>query len=78
MVEEMGSEGLLGLRAEPLAQAERICNNLVEVVRVTEGGALFLEADPAWARAINAVLVERGVKVSELRPIPREEELLAA
>ncbi len=77
MVEEMGSEGLLVLRAEPLAQAERICNNLIEGVRVVDG-ALLVEADPAWAEAINAVLVERGVKVSELWPTPREEEHLAA
>jgi hypothetical protein len=40
------------------------------VVRVTEGGALFLEADPAWARAITAVLVERGVKVSDCARSP--------
>jgi hypothetical protein len=77
MVEEMGSEGLLVLRAEPLDQAERICNNLIEGVRVVDG-ALLVEADPAWAEAINAVLVERGVRVSELWQAPREEEHLAA
>ena len=74
--QQQGSEGLL-VRAEPLRHAERICNNLIEGVRVVNG-ALLLSADPAWARAINAVLVERGVRVSELCPIlPREEELLA-
>jgi hypothetical protein len=73
---QQGSEGLL-VRAEPLEQAQRICKNLVKGVRVANG-ALLLSADPAWAQAINAVLVDRGVRVSELCPIPpREEELLA-
>jgi hypothetical protein len=30
-------------------------------------GALMLDADPAWAGAINTVLVKSGVRVSELR-----------
>jgi hypothetical protein len=77
VAEKKGSEGLLVVRAEPLRHAERICNNLIEGVRVVDG-ALLLEADPAGAEAINAVLVERGVRVSELWPTPREEEHLAA
>ena len=36
------------------------------VVRL-EDGALLLEADPKWAGAINAVLVEKGVRVKEIR-----------
>jgi hypothetical protein len=77
---EKGSEGFsLVVRAEPLEQAQRICKNLIKGVRLTEGGALLLEADPAWAQAVEAVLVERGVKVCELCPTPLEakEERLA-
>jgi len=60
VVEKKGSEeGLLVVRAEPLEQAQRICNNLVDGVRVVNG-ALLVEVDPDWAKAINAVLVERG------------------
>ena len=64
---ENGSEqeGLL-VRAEPLELAEEVSRRMEEVVRV-EDGALLLDADTAWARAINTVLVEKGVRVSELR-----------
>ena len=58
------SEGLL-LKARPLEQAERISRSMAEV-RVAVG-ALLLAADPAWAGAINTVLVKKGVRVSELR-----------
>jgi hypothetical protein len=68
-----GSPGLLVVRAEPLEQAQRICKCLIKGVRVTEGGALLLESDPAWAQAINMVLVERGVRVSQLCPTLLEE-----
>ncbi len=64
VVVEKESEGLL-VRAEPLEQAERICRSIVEV-RAADG-TLLLAADPAWAGAINTVLVKKGVKVSELR-----------
>jgi hypothetical protein len=57
------SEGLL-LKARPLEQAERISRSMAEV-RVVD--ALLLAADPAWAGAINTVLVKKGVRVSELR-----------
>jgi hypothetical protein len=63
MAEER-SQGLL-VRVHPLEQAERISSSMVEVVRVV-GGALLLDADPAWAGAINTVLVTKGVRVSEL------------
>ena len=61
---EKRSEGLL-VRAHPLEQAERISRSMVVHVRVVDG-ALLLDADPAWAGAINTVLVKRGVRVSEL------------
>jgi hypothetical protein len=62
---ENRSEGLL-VRAEPLEWAEEISQRMVGVVRL-EDGALLLEADPNWAGAINAVLVEKGVRVKEIR-----------
>ena len=58
------SEGLL-LKARPLEQAERISRSMVEVQVAVD--ALLLAADPAWAGAINTVLVKKGVRVSELR-----------
>jgi hypothetical protein len=64
VVHENRSEGLL-IRAEPTALAEQLCRRLVEEVRVA-GGALLLAVDPAWAGAINTVLVKKGVRVSEL------------
>jgi hypothetical protein len=39
--------------------------------------ALLLDADPAWAGAINTVLVNKGVKVSELRKHTTASQLLA-
>lgn len=65
------SEGLL-VEAQPLRAAEGICRTLVGEVRLANG-ALFLAADPAWAGAINTVLVKKGVRVNELR---RVEETL--
>ena len=62
---EIKTESLL-VRAYPLEQAERISRAIVAGVRVVDG-ALLLDADPAWAGAINTVLVTRGVRVSELR-----------
>ena len=60
-----GTEGLL-VRAEPLEWAEEISQRMANVVR-TKDGALFLDADPAWAGSINTVLVSKGVRVDELR-----------
>ncbi len=51
-------------KAQPLRQAERISRLIVQV-RVVDG-ALLLDADPAWAGAINTVLVMKGVRVSGL------------
>ena len=56
-------EGLL-VRARPLEQAERISRTMVEV-RVVDGG-LLLDADPAWAEAINTILVKKGMRISEM------------
>jgi hypothetical protein len=59
-----GSEGLL-VMAEPLEWAEEVSRRMVKVVR-TRGDALLLDVDPAWAWAINKVLVSKGVRVNEL------------
>jgi hypothetical protein len=69
------SEGLL-VRAQPLGAAEQISRRMVDVQVVN--GALLLDADPAWAGAINTVLIKKGVRVDELRPVsdiplPNEE-----
>jgi len=63
---ENRSEGLV-VRAQPLEQAEHISRLMVDV-RVADG-VLLLDADPAWAEAINTVLATKGVRVSELCPI---------
>jgi hypothetical protein len=63
-VHENDGEGLL-VRAEPLALAEEVSRRMVEVQVVD--GALLLDADPAWASAINTVLVNKGLRISELR-----------
>jgi hypothetical protein len=51
--------------AEPLEWAEEVSRRMVKVVR-TRGDALLLDADPAWAWAINNVLVSKGVRANEL------------
>ncbi|HEX2742719.1 MAG TPA: hypothetical protein VHM69_19925 [Rubrobacter sp.] len=62
---EKSSEVLM-VGARPLNLAEMVCRRLVEGVRILDD-ALLLDADPAWAGAINTVLVKKGVSVSELR-----------
>lgn len=62
---EKSSEVLM-VGARPLNLAEMVCRRLVEGVRILDD-ALLLDADPAWAGAINTVLVKKGVRVSELR-----------
>ncbi len=54
------------VRAEPLSLAQSVCEGLVDEVR-TMDGALLLAADPAWAWAINTVLVTKGLMVSVVR-----------
>ena len=61
---ENNGEGLL-VKAEPLVLAEDVAQKMVKT-RVVDG-ALLLDADPAWAGAINTVLVKKGLRVSELR-----------
>jgi hypothetical protein len=56
---------VLLVRAEPLGLAEEVSQKMVKT-RVIDG-ALLLDADPAWAWAINTVLVKKGLRVSELR-----------
>jgi hypothetical protein len=73
MLENALEDGLL-VRVEPLEWAEQISHRMVTVERL-EDGALLLEADPAWAGAINAVLVKKGVRVSELRRVGRTPAL---
>jgi hypothetical protein len=72
---ENGNEGLL-VRAEPLEWAEEISQRMVKVVRIMDG-ALLLDADPAWAEAINTVLIKRGVRVKELRKETTASQLMA-
>jgi hypothetical protein len=43
-------------------------------VRIVDG-ALELAADPAWAGAINTVLVKKGVRVEELRRVNDAREI---
>ena len=60
-------EGLI-IRAEPMGLAVRICERLVIKVQIVDG-VFVLHVDPAWAGAINTVLVKKGVRVNELRPV---------
>ena len=70
---EKSSGGLL-VGAWPLDLAEMICRRLVDGVRIVDG-SILLDADPAWAGAINTVLVKRGVRVNELRRAHRRWRL---
>jgi hypothetical protein len=63
---ENTNEGLL-VRVEPLQRAKEVCEMMVGGVQVIEG-ALQLDVGPAYAGAIETVLVEKGMRVSELRP----------
>ena len=64
------------VRAEPLERAEEISQRMVHVVRVEED-ALVLDAKDEWAGAIYAVLVEKGVRVKEIRKESKAEWLIA-
>jgi hypothetical protein len=72
---EKSSTGLL-VGARPPDLAEMVCRRIVDGVRSVDG-SILLDADPAWAGAINTVLVKRGVRVSEARR-RREDPLEAA
>jgi ABC-type multidrug transport system ATPase subunit len=67
-VSELRGRETLRVRAEPVAEAERLLATLPAVERVTVAdGGLNVAADPARASAINQALVEAGIAVSELR-----------
>jgi hypothetical protein len=66
---EDGDEARLLVRAEPLGRAEQICRRMVATRMLPTDGALELVANPAWAAAIKKVLVNKGVRVSELRRV---------
>ena len=68
------SSGGLLVGARPLDLAEMVCRRLVDGVRIVDG-SILLDADPAWAGAINTVLVKSGVRVSELRRADRRWRL---
>jgi hypothetical protein len=68
LAEKDRSEGLLLVRAEPLELAEEVCHRMVDVMRVMDD-ALLLDADPAWAAAINTVPITKDVRVNELRRV---------
>ena len=66
-VDELLGRAGLSIRAEPLADAERVAAGLPEVERVSVvDGRLRIAADPAAAPAINRALVGAGIAVSEL------------
>ena len=67
-VDELRGRESLWVRAEPLAEAERLVATLQEVKHVDRmDGGLRIAADPAAAPAINRALVESGIGVAELR-----------
>lgn len=63
---EKSNEGFW-LRLRPRSELRR----LVETREVN--GALLLEADPAWAEAIDTVLEEEGIRGEQLRRAGRED-----
>jgi len=66
-VEELRGRAGLRVRAEPLAEAARLVGALPHVDGVTSaGGLLEVAVDTAQAPAINRVLVQAGIAVSEL------------
>jgi ABC-2 type transport system ATP-binding protein len=68
-VDELLGRAALRIRAEPLAEAERLAGALSEVERVSVvDGQLRITADLAAAAAINRALVGAGIAVSELVP----------
>jgi ABC-2 type transport system ATP-binding protein len=66
-VEELRGRAGLRVRAEPLAEAARLVGGLPGVDGVTSAdGLLDVTVDTAQAPAINRLLVEAGIAVSEL------------
>jgi ABC-type multidrug transport system ATPase subunit len=63
-----GHESLL-VRAEPLAEAERVLVTVAGIEQVARlDGGIRIAVDPAAAPTINRALVEAGIAVAELRP----------
>jgi ABC-type multidrug transport system ATPase subunit len=68
-VDELRGAHTLRVRAEPLEEAGRLVESLIEVEAVaTVNGALRITTDPESASAINGALVKAGIAVSELGP----------
>jgi ABC-type multidrug transport system ATPase subunit len=68
-VEELRGRAGLRVRAEPVAEAARLLEDLPEVGGLNRvDGLLELSVDTARAPAINRALVEAGIAVSELYP----------
>jgi ABC-2 type transport system ATP-binding protein len=66
-VEELRGRAGLRVRAEPLAEADRLIGALPDVEDVSRvDGLLEVAVDPARAATINGMLVEAGIRVSEL------------
>jgi ABC-type multidrug transport system ATPase subunit len=66
-VEELRGQAGLRVRAEPLAEADRLIGALPDVEDVSHvDGLLEVAVDPARAATINRMLVEAGIRVSEL------------
>jgi ABC-type multidrug transport system ATPase subunit len=66
-VEELRGRAGLRVRAEPLSEAARLVGALPDVDEVTSvDGLLEVSVDTAQAPAINRLLVEAGIAVSEL------------
>jgi hypothetical protein len=68
------TRGGLLVGAGPLDLAEMVCRRLVDGVWIVDG-TILLDANPAWAGAINTVLVKSGVRVNELRRADRRWRL---
>jgi ABC-type multidrug transport system ATPase subunit len=68
-VDELRGRESLWVRAEPLAEAERVLGLVPAVEQVARlDGGLRIAADPGAAPTINRALVEAGIAVAELRP----------
>jgi hypothetical protein len=64
------------VRTESLEWTEEICQRMADVARL-EDGALLLEVDREWTRAIYAALNEKNVWVKEIRKQTTAERLIA-
>ena len=67
MVHQNASEEGLLVRVEPLEMAKRVCELMVERVRVVDG-ALELDVDPTYGAAIIGVLAKKGMNRASCVP----------